>query len=143
MTEDEGEPLWRVVFKDFDSEDMSLEQLVDHLVYHPLLDLSNEVQPPAVGSYVWFSQDQQPRLGLVTAIDPTLPRPVTVRYLEPSAGARSLSLASFRPVQADEDGVGSHTQLTLSQIQFGFAKLLSSGKLPLKARQQLDRALRR
>ena len=142
VTEDEGEPLWRVVFDDFDSEDMSLEQLVDALVYHPLLDLCNDVVPPEVDSYVWFSQHQQPRLGVVTAMDPTLPRPVTVQYLEPSAGARRLSLATFLPVRSTEDGVGSHEQLTLSQIRFGFPALLPSGKLPLEVRRQLDRSLR-
>ena len=141
VTEDEGEPLWRVVFQDFDSEDLSLEQLVDSLVYHPLLDLTVDVVPPAVGSYVWFSDNQQPRLGLVTAVDPTLPRPVTVRYLEPARGARRLSLASFRLVPMVEDGVGCFTQLTLPQIRLSFDQLLPSGKLPLAIRSKLDKAM--
>ena len=142
VTEDEGEPLWRVVFPDFDSEDLSLEQLVDSVVYHPLLDIHQDVVPPKVGSYVWFSLDQQPRLGLVTAVDPTLPKPVTVRFLEPSTGARRLSLASFRLVPVEEDGVGSHEQIALAQIRLYFPALLPSGKLPLKTRRELDHTLK-
>ena len=141
VADDEGEPLWRVVFDDFDSEDLSLEQMVHALVYHPLMDLAHDVSPPTVGQFVWFSMDQQPRLGKVVAVDPTLPRPVTVRLFEPSTGARKLSLAVFRPVPIEDDGVGGHVQLHLFQIRFGFEALLGTGKLPVVIRHKLDKSL--
>ena len=83
----------------------------------------------------------QPRLGKVVAVDPTLPRPVTVRLFEPSTGARRLSLTVFRPVPVDDDGVGGHTQLHLFQIRFGFQALLGSGKLSVTVRHQLDKSI--
>ena len=43
LYEDEGQPLWKVVYNDFDSEDLSEEELVEALVYHPILDNSIEL----------------------------------------------------------------------------------------------------
>ena len=146
MLEDEGERLWHVVHSDFDSEDLNYNELLDAVYYHPLLDTTHDLTLPEIGSFVWFSEQQQPRLGQVTGLDPTLPRPVTIRMFSPRRGASSLPLATFRPKPpADDSGdeVGCYQQLHLSQIRSSFPALTPSGKLPSKARRQLKAALRR
>ena len=40
---DEGEPLWKVVYEDFDSDQMSRRDLTAHLVYHPLINTSGDL----------------------------------------------------------------------------------------------------
>ena len=90
ILDDEGECLWHVVYKDFDSEDLNFNELVDAVYYHPLLDTTHDLVLPEIGAFVWYSEKQRPRLGQVTGLDPTLPRPVTVRIFEPRGGATSL-----------------------------------------------------
>ena len=71
LYEDEGETLWKVVYADFDAEYLSLNELVDGLVYHPSLDHTADLELPEVGSFVWYSKDQTPRLGRVVELDAT------------------------------------------------------------------------
>ena len=105
VIDDEGESLWHVVYPDYDSEDLNFDELVDAVYYHPLLDTTYDLQLPQVGHFVWFVERQRPRLGQVTGLDPTLPRPITVRLFEPRGGATSLAAASFRPTPpADDSG---------------------------------------
>ena len=146
VLEDEGESLWHAVYEDFDSEDLVFNELIDAVYYHPLLDTSHDLVLPTVGAFVWYSEDQRPRLGQVTGLDPTLSRPVTIRVFEPRTGAKSLSTASFRPrPPADDsrDEVGCYQQLHLSQIRSSFPALTRQGRLPYKARRHLEACLRR
>ena len=68
---DEGENLWHVTYRDFDEEDLNLEQLAKTLIYHPGLASAGEVTLPEVDTMVWFAQNQRPQLGKVEAVDPT------------------------------------------------------------------------
>ena len=58
MDIDEVEVLWRVVYEDFDSDQVTRKELASILIYHPLLNTSKDIKTPDVGSYVWFSQRQ-------------------------------------------------------------------------------------
>ena len=58
MEADEDEVLWRVVYEDFDSDQVTRKELASILVYHPLLSTSFDIKTPDVGSCVWFSQRQ-------------------------------------------------------------------------------------
>ena len=146
VLEDEGECLWHVVYEDFDSEDLNFNELVDAVFYHPLLDTTHDLRLPSVGSFVWYSEKQRPRLGQVTGLDPTLPRPVTVRVFVPKAGAPSLSQAVFRPIppaEDTEDEVGCFQHLHLSQVRASFPALTPTGRLTAPARRFLQACLRR
>ena len=146
VIDDEGECLWHAVYQDFDSEDLSFNELVDAVFYHPLLDTTHDLVLPEVGTFVWFSEQQRPRLGQVTGLDPTLPRPVTIRVFVPKVGAASLPMTVFRPKPPTDDSgddVGCFQQLHLSQIRSSFPALTSGGRLPAKARKHLLFCLRR
>ena len=130
-----------MVYNDFDSEDLNFHELVDAVFYHPLLDTTHDLVLPEVGSFVWFSEDQRPRLGQVTGLDPTLPRTVTIRLFVPKTGAASLPLAVFRPQPPADDSrdeVGCFQQLHLSKIRSSFPTLTPNGKLPVAARRHLQ-----
>ena len=146
VIDDEGECLWHVVYQDFDSEDLNFNELIDAVFYHPLLDTAHDLCLPRVGEFVWYSEAQRPRLGQVTGLDPTLPRPITVREFVPKQGAPSLPQASFRPRPPAEgalDEVGCFRQLHLSQVRSTFPSLLKNGTLPKDARRHLAACLRR
>lgn len=145
VIDDEGECLWHVVYRDFDSEDLNFNELVDAAFYHPALDTTHDLVLPEVGSFVWYSEQQRPRLGQVTGLDPTLPKPVTVRVFEPKEGAGALANAVFRPKPPkddDRDKVGCFQQLHLSQVRSSFPALTTSGRLPSKAKRHLQACLR-
>ena len=145
VLDDEGESLWHVVYNDFDSEDLNFNEVVDAVYYRPLLDTTHDLDLPAIGSFVWFSEEQRPKLGQVTGLDPTLPRPVTVRVFVPKVGAAALPLATFRPQPPADDArdeVGCFQQLHLSQIRSSFPALTPSGQLPSSARRHLQACLR-
>ena len=146
VIEDDGNNVWHVVYDDFDSEDLSANELYDAIYYHPLLDASSDLVLPSVGEFVWYSFDRLPRLGRVVGLDPTTARPVTVRVFVPRSGAKSLPLATYKPKpQGDEDreASGCYDVLHLSQIRFGFQALTGEGKLPASARKRLRSCLRR
>ena len=105
MDQDEGEMLWHVVYSDFDEEQLDKTQMCDVLVYHPLLDSHGDLEVPEVGSYVWYSHNQQPFLGQVISVDTTVPRPIVVQRFRPQANAVSLSRASFQRAVDTETGV--------------------------------------
>ena len=137
--------MWHVGFEDFDSEDLSANELFDAVYYHPLLDATSDIQLPEIGSFVWYSADRLPRLGQVTGIDPTMVKPITVRVFEPKSGAKALHLTSFRPrppMEGNNDDVGCHDQLFLMQIRLGFDQLTGAGKMPAAAQKRLQACLR-
>ena len=146
IIDDEGESLWHAVYPDFDSEDLNFNEVIDAVYYHPLLDTTYDLQLPEIGHFVWYAEQQRPRLGQVTGLDPTLPRPVTVRVFEPRRGASSLATAVYRPKPPDDDSgdqVGCRQQLHLMQVRMSFPALLADGRLPSQARRQLQAFLRR
>ena len=144
IIDDEGGGVWHVVYRDFDSEDLNFNELVDAIFYHPLLDTTHDITLPEVNHFVWYSENQRPRLGQVTGLDPTLPKSVTVRVFKPRGGSTSLATAAYRPQPPTEDSqVGCFRQLHLSQVRSSFPALLSSGKLPSAARRHLQTCLRR
>ena len=146
VIEDEGETLWHVIYEDFDSEDLSANELYEAIYYHPLLDATSDLVLPSLGDFVWYSFDRLPRLGKVVSLDPTTARPVTVRVFVPRSGAGSLPLAACKPKpQRDEDreGSGCFDHLHLSQIRFGFPDLTGAGKLPASAQKRLRYCMQR
>ena len=146
VIEDEGTTVWHAVYDDFDSEDLSANELYDAVYYHPMLDSSSDLVLPSVGDFVWYSFDRLPRLGQVVSLDPTTARPVTVRVFVPRSGDKSLPLAAYKPKpQGDEDrdASGCFDSLHLSQIRFGFKSLSGNGKLSAAAKKRLRSCLRK
>ena len=131
---------WHVVYADFFGEDMSAGTLANHLAYHPLLDTCGDLDVPEAGSFVWFAEAQQPRLGRVESVDPTNPRPLTVLLFTPQANARNLSQARFAPAR-DEDDQHLLMSLTLHQVKLRFPRLTSRGYLSTSDRRKLQTCL--
>lgn len=140
---DEGEVLWQVVYEDFDADQLTRRELAACLVYHPLLNTAGDLRTPAVGSMVWFSQDQMPVLGKVLTVDPTTPRPVVVQVYEPQTNVQRIQMARFRPAADSETGEPSLARLTLHQILINFQQLTSKGYLQQDDRRRLVRCLTR
>ena len=131
------------MYGDFDAEDLSFNELVDSLVYHPGLDYTTDLLVPEVGSFVWYSREQAPRLGKVVEVDPTLPRPITVHIYDPAASDK-LHLARFsarRPEAGAREVSGIHDQLFLAEVRFGFDTLTPAGYLKKVVREQLRKRL--
>ena len=138
MDQDEGEPLWHVVYTDFDEEQLDKAQMCDALVYHPLLDTHGDLPVPVVGSFVWYSHNQQPYLGQVVSVDPSVPRPIVVQRYRPQANAVSLPRASFQRAVDAETGEPVLSHLTLPQVQLRFESLTTRGFLSAKDRRRLE-----
>ena len=84
------------------------------------------------------------RLGKILEIDPTLPRPVTVRIHRRQSELGPLHLTSFAmtPTEGDwTDESGSMDQLFVSQIRFSFKELTASGRLKKRDRLRLYQCL--
>ena len=141
VTQDTGELLWHVTFSDFDEEEYTLEQLAGILSHHPLLEMDSDVVTPKVGQFVWFAEGTQPRLGRVTAVDATVPRPLLVTYYTPAVGATDISRAKFKVQWDDEEGTPKSTRLTLFQVCLCFDSLSPQGKLKATDQAKLRRCL--
>ena len=140
---DEGETLWHVTYTDFDSEQMTKAELSKAIVYHPLLDATGDIEVPKMGTYVWYSMDQQPRLGKVVSVDPTVSRPVVVEVQVPQAGASNIAKAKFIPAK-DYDSESTRVErLTLHQILLSMDHLTPKGYLTGKDRDRLMACLER
>ena len=85
--------------------------------YHQELEADYHAEQLEVGGFVWFSENQQPRLGKILAVDATSPRPVTVQMFVPQANAASLSRVRFRAARHEEGGKPKVTRITIHQIQ--------------------------
>ena len=60
---------FHVCYKNFDEEELDLGQLMDRVIYHPVLDTMKDVTaPPEVTTFVLFSLQQQPRVGKVVEV---------------------------------------------------------------------------
>ena len=138
---DEGETLWHVTYQDFDEEQMTLGELTQAIYYHPLLNPTSDLEVPEVGHFVWYAVNQQPRLGKVTAVDPTVSRPVVVEVFEPQANASSLPQARFRRATDIDTGYPQLDNITLHQIQMGFPTLSPRGLLYPRDRKKLSKCL--
>ena len=105
-----------------------------------------ELQLPKVGSFVWYSFEQAPRLGQVVELDPTLPRPLTVLVYDPVDTTGSPLTTRYEP-RKPESGVreesGIYDQMFLSQVRFGFESLTTEGLLRKQDRERLQRCLSR
>ena len=134
---DEGETLWH----DFDGEQMTLAELSQVITYHPLLDSSSDLPVPSPGSFIWYSVQQQPRLGRVVSVDPTVPRPVVVEVFVPQANAVSLPRAKFRLSQDEDTGKPKVDHITLHQIRLRFDQLTPRGFLRPSDRAKLQDSL--
>ena len=133
-----------MVHEDFDGEDLSREELIDTLVCHPALDSSAGVELPEIGSFVWHSVNQAPRLDKVSEMDPTLSRPVTVMIYDPQPSSADLTVTRFEPRRTEESSrevSGIHDQLFLSQVRFGFQSLTAGGFLRKQGKTRLKKCL--
>ena len=109
-----------------------------------MLDSSAGMELPEIGSFVWYSVNQAPRLGKVSEIDPTLPRPVTVVIYDPQPSSADLTGARFEPRRIEENSrevSGVHDQLFLSQVRFGFQSLTAGGFLRKQDKKRLKKCL--
>ena len=132
-----------MVYEDFDSDQMTRRDLASHLVYHPLLNTSGDLQVPAVGAMVWFSQDQQPVLGQVMSVDPSSPRPVVLQVFSPQSPGPRLHLARFEPGVNIPAGTPILARITLHQILLEVQPLTSKGHLSSMDRRRLVKCLSR
>ena len=130
-----------MVYSDFDEDDLSLGELAKSLVYHPEAAVDAEEEPPAVESFVWFSENQQPRLGRVLSVDRTAPRPVQVQLYEPQATGEGIQRSRFRPVREEETGQMKVTRITLHQIMLKLEKLSARGYLLAADKRRLLKCL--
>ena len=119
---------------------MNLGELAKAIFFHPGLGTADEVQLPEVGTFVWFAWEQQPRLGLVEAVDPSVPRPLQVRCYAPVRGIPDLTKERFAPAFDDEDQPLTQ-HLSTHQVMLTVERLTPRGYLPAKARRQLAKAL--
>ena len=138
---DEDVTHYHVEYSDFDSEDLDREQLAQFVVYHPLLDMAENLDVPPVGSFVWFAHNQEPRLGRVQAVDPSASRPLAVQVYVPHANSGQLSRTSFMSARDEETGNPVVMRLTLFQVRLRFEGLTARGYLSAKDRRRLERNL--
>ena len=134
---EEEESIWRVTYSDFDSEEVGRQKLASMLVHHPLLDTRADIPVPEVGSFVWFSEAQQPRLGQVREIDPSVSRPVTIQMYSPHPGAQDITRARFLPALDPDTNLPLLKQLTMPQIIMRFPSLTKRGYLSTRDRKLL------
>ena len=126
---DEGETLWHVTYEDFDEEQLTLAELSRIITYHPLLDATSDLPVPDPGSFVWYSVQQQPRLGRVVSVDPTVSRPVVVEVYTPHGNTKQVYQSRFRREVDPSSGEAQVENITLHQIRLGFNKLSARGYL--------------
>ena len=138
---DENEALWHVTYSDFDGEDLDKGQLAACLVYHPELEADHLAEELKLGSFVWFSEDQQPRLGKILAVEPSSPRPIIVEIYAPQANAVSLPKAKFAVARDQTTGEAKLTKITMHQVQLKFKALTARGFLTAGDRRRLTKCL--
>ena len=141
VSQDENQVLWHVTYSDFDGEDLTKQELAKCLTYHPALQGNQQMSGPAIGSFVWYSEDQQPRLGQVVAVDRTSPRPITVQIFQPQANAVSLPRARFRLARETESGEAKATNITRHQIMLQFRNLTARVYLSASDKRKLQNSL--
>ena len=141
LQDDEGTQLWHVTYQDFDGEDLTRAELTAVLAYHPLLNTEGDLEPPELGSFVWFSQSGHPRLGMVTTIDPTVSRPVIVQLHEPKKGSSPLYAARFRAATQEGNDEPQLARITLHQIMLKVKTLSARGYLTAADRNRLRQRL--
>ena len=140
---DEEETLWQIIYEDFDASQMSKQELAQALIYHPLLNTAGDLLVPEVGSFVWFSEKQAPKLGRVLEVDPSNSRPVVLQRYSPQSNATRLHLARFQSEQAKATGEPEVTRITLHQIIFKVKQLTDRGFLAAADRRKLAACLTR
>ena len=139
---DEGETVWRITYSDFDSEEVDRQTLASMIYYHPQLDTHSDLPIPKVDSLVWFSKDQHPQLGKVIEVDPTSPRPISVRLMVPRSEKPALTHARFAPAVDVETDQPLIQRLTIPQIVLSVTKPLSRrGQLHAQDRKRLGKLI--
>ena len=81
-----------------------------------------------------------PVLGKVVAVDPTLPRPVTVNLYHPAGKAKGVVSARFIPA-LDDEGRPELMQLTVQQVVMGVKALTKGGYLQAADKRRLRQFL--
>ena len=130
-----------MTYSDFDSEEVDRQTLASMVVHHPLLDTRGDIMIPEVSSFVWFSEDQQPRLGQVKEIDPSVSRLVTSYLYSPQPGASDITRARFHPATDPDTGQPLLRQLTITQGILRVHSLTPRGHLSVKDRRILMRRI--
>ena len=94
---DEDQTLFKIYFEDCDAQEMDRGELLKHVIYHPRLDdeFFDVATLPEVDETILFSWGQQPRLGMVIAVDPREKMALTVRLWKPSTKAKSWDKARY------------------------------------------------
>ena len=141
VMDDEGTPIWNITWSDFDSEEVDRQQLAQLICYHPYLDTDRDVQVPAVGSYVWYSDKQRPQLGRVCEVDPSSPRPIVVQLYAPHPGAPDLTRARYGLTADQETHEPILRRLSIPQILLRLPTLSPRGFLTSKDRARLTQLI--
>ena len=97
-------------------------------------------QLPHLGHIVLFTSEQRPKLGEVTAVDPTDRHPITVALLKPDSKATSLATARY--IRGQEDGQDIILQLKPLQIRTDMLKLTEEGRLTADSQSRLKELLK-
>ena len=100
----------------------------------------HQVEDVVVGSYVWFSEDQQSRLGKVLSVDSTSPRSIMVQLYAPQVNVVSLARAKFQSTR-DQEGEPKVTRITMHQMQLRLQLLTTRGFLSTTDRRRLIKVL--
>lgn len=132
--------MWNISYTDFDGEDMAKQQLAQHILNHPLLDMREELEAPDVGTLVWFSEKGRPALGRVVQVDPTVTRPLVVHKYR-SIGNGTLMKQRFEEIPPGDSGEPNLAHITLYQVRMSVKSLTKGGRLRGVDQQLLNRLL--
>ena len=127
MTTDEDQTLFKVYFEDCDAQEMDRGELLKYVIYHPRLDdeFYDVAVLPEVDETILFSWGQQPRLGMVVAVDPREKLALTVRLWKPSTKAKSWDKARYLLTHDDSELV----RIEPHRVQAREMKINPDGKL--------------
>ena len=129
VSKDDDATFFHVSYEDFDEEELDLGEVLDHVSYHPELDVSQrglEANPfPPEGSWILYASDYQPRIGKVLEIHPDLTRSVVVQVWKPKQprrGTPDLASARYKTYDSadnpDRQSI-SPAQIRIDNLQFG------------------------
>ena len=143
ITVDEGQTYFHVTFEDFDEQELDLGEVLDSVVFHPEMEVSEDaltaVNLPDLDSVILFPSNYKPCLGRVVEIQPHAVRPVVVQLLRPSRMSKDFVSAKFVP--AAPDGEVERRALTIPQVRIRDLVVSEAGYLDSRSRKKVGKLL--
>ena len=138
---DEGETLWHVSYTDFDEEKLTLtlEEMIQVIAYHPLMDATGDLQIPTPGVLYglllinnpgWAVWCQSTRL--------CVSRPIVVEVFEPQTNAVRLPRSRFVLSRDPDNQEPRVSNITIYQVILRFESLTQRGYLSATDRKKLQ-----